>query len=49
MAGRDAPPDDDRISEALALLDSLPDSLLLGAGLDRGSLREELGEGRPGA
>ena len=48
MAGRDAPPDDDPVSDALALLDSLPDSLLLGAGLDRGLLRDELGAGRPG-
>ena len=49
MAGRDAPTDDDRISDALVLLDSLPDGLLLGAGLDRGLLRDELGAGRPGS
>ena len=47
MAGRDASPDDDPGSDALALLDSLPDSLLLRAGLDRGSLRDELGAGQP--
>ncbi len=48
MAGRDASPDDDPLSDARVLLDSLPGGLLLRAGLDRGLLRDELGRGHHG-